>query len=187
MKTIYFITSNANKLAEAKAKISDLDIKIIQKNIGYPEVQADTLEKVVTFGARYIQEKINHPFLIEDAGLFIKYLHGFPGVYSSYVFHTLGCKGILKLINALEIDRRKACFKSVFAYIESNEKPQFFIGKCKGKISTDMRGNNGFGYDPIFIPDGNNKTFAEMDINEKNSYSHRGKSLDKIREFFKNY
>ena len=87
MKILYFITGNKGKLAEAKKKLSVVNLKIVQKNLGYPEIQADNLEEVVSFGAKYIQERFNHPFIIEDAGLFIKQLNGFPGVYSSYVYH----------------------------------------------------------------------------------------------------
>ena len=80
---------------------------------------------------------------------------------------------------------RTAVFRSVFAYGKSDCKPHLFVGECKGVISTVKRGNNGFGYDPIFIPQNSDKTFAEMNISEKNSYSHRGKSLEKLIDFFK--
>ena len=185
MKTLYFITSNEGKLKEAKAKLLEVDIEVVQKNIGYPEIQANSLEDVVYFGVKHIQEKFNHPFIIEDAGLFIEILDGFPGVYSAYVFYTVGCNGILKLLDGVNIDKRKACFRSVFAYSAPDKKPKFFIGECNGKISNSEQGDHGFGYDPIFIPDGDTRTFAKMDTEEKNSFSHRGKSLEKLMEFFK--
>jgi len=185
MKTLYFITSNEGKLKEAKAKLLDVDIEVVQKNLGYPEIQANVLEDVAYFGVKYIQEKFNHPFILEDAGLFIDGLDGFPGVYSAYVFYTVGCSGILKLLDGVDTNKRKACFRSVFAYGAPGKKPKFFIGECNGRISNREQGAHGFGYDPIFIPNGDTRTFAQMDTEEKNRFSHRGKSLEKLMEFFK--
>lgn len=183
MKKIYFITSNKGKTIEAKQKLSSVDLDVVQKNLGYPEIQADRLAEVATYGVEYIQKKSDKPFILEDAGLFIDGLGGFPGVYSAYVFYTIGCEGILKLMKGM--DNRKATFRSVFAYGQDGSKAKLFVGESKGKIAENMKGNNGFGYDPIFIPDGNSKTFAEMTTEEKNKHSHRGKSLDKLLDFFK--
>ncbi|UCH71673.1 MAG: non-canonical purine NTP pyrophosphatase, partial [Thermoplasmatales archaeon] len=98
MKKIYFVTGNEKKYLEAKEKLLKININVIQKNLGYPEIQVDTLEEVVFFGVKHIQKHFDKPFIIEDAGLFIESLNGFPGVYSSYVFHTVGCKGIIKIM-----------------------------------------------------------------------------------------
>ena len=187
MKKIYFITSNKGKVLEAQNKFSTINIDIVQKNFGYPEIQAEKLEDVAVFGVKYLQDRINEPFILEDAGLFIDVLNGFPGVYSSYVYHTLGCEGVLLLMKDFNESKRDATFRSVFAYKEPKSKPLFFVGECDGKISTELLGDNGFGYDPIFIPHDSNRTFAQMKTDEKNSFSHRGKSLDKlINNFGKN-
>ena len=186
MRTIYFITSNKGKVVEVQKMFSNLNIEIIQKDIGYPEIQAINLEDVALYGAKHIQKRISHPFILEDAGLFIDDLNGFPGVYSAYVYHTIGCKGILKLLENFNNKDRNAVFKSVFAFAASNDKPRLFIGECLGKISNIEAGDYGFGYDPIFIPDGEKKTFAQMKTEEKNKISHRGKSLNKLIDFFKN-
>ena len=185
MKKIYFITSNPGKQIEAEKRLSKVNIDVIQKNIGYPEVQADTLEEVVEYGAKNVREKINDTFILEDAGLFIKHLNGFPGVYSSYVFHTIGCKGILELLGDKHVKDRKAVFRSVIAYKKPENPSMIFIGECHGKISNRELGKHGFGYDPIFIPDGETRTFAQMDLKEKNCFSHRGKSLEKLMDYFK--
>jgi XTP/dITP diphosphohydrolase len=185
MKTIYFITGNKGKLEEAKQKFSTIDINIVQKDLGYPEIQAKNLEDVARFGVEHIQKQFDQPFILEDAGLFIDALGGFPGVYSSYVFYTIGLKGILKLLENMNETKRGALFRSVFAYSELGQKPKLFIGECQGKLSFEEKGTNGFGYDPIFIPDGEKRTFAEMKTEGKNSYSHRGKSLDKLIDFLK--
>ncbi len=186
MKTIYFITSNSGKVLEVKNKLTDVDIKVVQKNLGYPEIQTNSLEEVAMFGAEHVQKRFKLPFILEDAGLFIESLGGFPGVFSAYAYHTIGCNGILKLMKDKEGNNRKAVFRSIFAYAEPVRKPILFVGECHGTILDKMQGNNGFGYDPIFIPDGGNKTFAEMSTSEKNQISHRAKSLEKLIDFFKN-
>ena len=186
MKTIYFITGNKGKVLEAKKKFSEFDIEIIQKDLGYPEIQADSLEDVAKFGVNYIQKKFNKPFILEDAGLFIDTLDGFPGVYSAYVFYRIGCIGILKLLADESEENRRATFRSVFGYSEPGKEPRLFIGESHGTISKKTAGDHGFGYDPIFIPYGENKTFAQMETVKKNQFSHRGKSLDKLIDFFKN-
>lgn len=184
MKTINFITGNNGKVHEATEKFKPLGFTIVQKDLGYPEIQTETLEEVAKYGVTHIQQKgITHPFILEDAGVFIDELHGFPGVYSSYVYFTIGLDGILKILK--DSKNRSAVFRSVFAYAEPNGEPKLFIGECKGTISTDKLGIKGFGYDPIFIPEGFEKTFAEMDTKEKNLISHRGKSLEKLYQFLK--
>lgn len=184
MKTIYFITSNKGKVLEAKTKLSKLNIEVIQKNLGYPEIQADTLEEVAIFGVDLLKKRFDNPFILEDAGLFIDAFDGFPGVYSAYVFYRIGCSGILKLMDDKCDKDRKATFKSVYAYCEPKKEPVLFLGESRGKISRKILGSNGFGYDPIFIPDGEKKTFGQMEIEEKNCLSHRSKSLDKFIDYF---
>jgi XTP/dITP diphosphohydrolase len=178
MRTLYFITSNTGKFFEAKEKLRPLGFSVIQKDLGYPEIQAEKLEDVALQGVSHVRKGFNEPFILEDAGLFIDALHGFPGVYSKYVFFTIGLPGILRLLN--EVKDRKAVFRSVFAYSEPEHEPIISVGECYGTISTEKRGDNGFGYDPIFLPKGLRKTFGEITTNEKNRYSHRSKALDKL-------
>lgn len=183
---LYFITSNKGKVLEAKTKLSELKIDVIQKDLGYPEIQTDSLEEVAIYGVEQIKKKFDQPFILEDAGLFIDELNGFPGVFSAYVYHTIGCEGILKLMDKSGNNQRKATFRSIYAFCKPDEKPLIFMGECKGIISDKQKGDKGFGYDPIFIPNNNQKTFAEMQISEKNIISHRGKALEKLCDYFKN-
>jgi XTP/dITP diphosphohydrolase len=178
MKKIFFITSNKGKVQEATEKLRPLGFSVVQKDLGYPEVQADSLEEVAAWGASHIQEGFHSTFILEDAGLFIDALQGFPGVYSKYVFFTIGLAGILQLLEGVE--KRQAVFQSVYAYSKPGKKPMIVIGECKGVISMKKQGTYGFGYDPIFIPDGAQKTFGEMTIEEKNQFSHRAKALEKL-------
>jgi XTP/dITP diphosphohydrolase len=117
-------------------------------------------------------------FIIEDSGLFIDPLGGFPGVYSSYILKTLGNPGILRLLG----DRkdRDAVFRSCFGHFSTHRGPALIKGECKGRIAFEQRGKEGFGFDPIFIPDGEERTFAEMSVEEKNSISHRGRALEAL-------
>ena len=186
MKEMYFVTRNKGKVKEVTQKLKPYDYNIIQKNYGYPEIQADTLKEVAIYGVKYLQnKKIDYPFILEDAGLFIDQLNGFPGVYSSYVYFTIGLDGILKLMKSVPEEKRTAQFQSVFAYATPNGESKLFIGTCNGKIKTEKRGNKGFGYDPIFEPMGYKKTFAEMNTETKNNISHRAKSLEKLTSFLK--
>jgi len=178
MKKLYFITGNKGKVREAKEKLRPLGFSVVQKNLGYPELQADSLEEVAQQGVEHVQANFHQSFMLEDAGLFINVLQGFPGVYSKYVFFTIGLPGVLRLLQGVE--NRKAVFRSVYAYSEPGKKPLIVIGECKGMISNKQRGKHGFGYDPIFIPNGEEKTFGEMTIDEKNQFSHRSKALEKL-------
>jgi XTP/dITP diphosphohydrolase len=178
MKTLYFITGNKGKVREATEKLRPLGFSVVQKDLGYPEVQADSLQEVAQQGIEHVRAKLHQAFMLEDAGLFIDTLQGFPGVYSKYVFFTIGLPGILRLLQGVE--NRKAVFRSVYAYSEPGKKPVIVTGECKGMISNEQRGKHGFGYDPIFIPNDEKKTFGEMTIEEKNQFSHRAKALEKL-------
>ena len=180
---IMFATQNRGKFKEAREKLEKIGIKLLIYDRGYPEIQADNLVDVAIYGTRYLSRRIDKPFFLEDAGLFIRSLNGFPGVYSAYVFKKIGCKGILKLMETEE--DRYAEFRSVIVYKEKGRKAKVFIGTCQGTISHEERGTKGFGFDPIFIPAGSDKTFGEMDAQEKNKYSHRGKSIDMLVEYLR--
>jgi XTP/dITP diphosphohydrolase len=177
-----FVTSNDNKYREASAIIPHLEW--VDK--AYTEIQADSLEEVVSHGVKELIDQGLEDFFIEDAGLFIHSLKGFPGVYSSYVNRTIGCEGILRLLGKQkeeekkEEKRREAEFRSVIGLYSGEI--TLLKGICKGEISTERKGEDGFGFDPIFIPDGASKTFAEMKIKGKNQYSHRARALEKLKK-----
>jgi len=178
MKTLYFVTSNKAKIREASEKLRQLGYSVVQKDLGYPEIQTESLENVVAQGISSIKERFHKTFILEDAGLFIDALEGFPGVYSKYVFFTIGLPGILRLLGGVE--KRTAVFRSAYGYCEPGKQPVIITGECHGTISYEQRGNQGFGYDPIFIPNQAEKTFGEMTVEEKNQFSHRAKALEKL-------
>src|SRR5512137_1086676 len=125
---INFVTSNKGKYAEAQGIFGDL----IQKDIGYTEIQADTLEEVAAYGMKEVAARLDGPVMLEDAGLFVEALQGFPGVYSAYVQKTVGNAGILRLMEGQE--RRNAYFKSVVAYSEPGMDTVMFSGEVHGQI-----------------------------------------------------
>jgi XTP/dITP diphosphohydrolase len=168
-----FVTSNPGKVKEAKKYFEPLGINVYQLKIEYPEIQADTLEEVAEYGLRWLSERIKNPFFLDDSGLFVDALKGFPGVYSAYVYKTIGYEGILKLLQGEK--NRRAYFKSVVAYWDGDI--HMFTGIVKGEITEKPRGSGGFGFDPVFRPEGFDRTFAEMTTEEKNLISHRGRAL----------
>ena len=186
--TISFITGNKHKYQEVLKcfQKENLNYVLNQLNIKTNEIQANTLEEVALFKLNSVKNQVEGSFFIEDAGFFVDVpLNGFPGVYSSYVFKTIGNEGILKL--AKSQNSSIAHFGAVIAYFhEPLDKILIFKGIVKGSISKTIRGENGFGFDPIFIPDTlENKTFAEITTAEKNALSHRGKALNQLIEFLK--
>jgi XTP/dITP diphosphohydrolase len=172
---INFVTSNKGKFAEARGIFGDLE----QKDIGYTEIQADTLEEVAIFGMKEVAARLHGPVMLEDAGLFIEALQGFPGVYSAYVQKTIGNDGILRLME--KVENRRAFFKSVVVYAEPELEPQMFTGIVRGQIGYEARGTLGFGYDPIFYVD--ERSLGEMEITEKNRISHRAGSMRALKEW----
>jgi len=180
----FFVTSNIHKFNEARLILTKYKVATAMLKIEAVEIQDDNLESIAKASATDAVKKCGLPVFVEDAGLFIEALNGFPGPYSSYVYRTIGIKGILKLME--NADKREACFQSVVAFSSPEEEPKCFQGKVKGKISMEERGSSGFGFDPIFEPSGGRKkTFAEMTTNEKNEYSHRAKALRKFAEWYK--
>jgi len=180
-KVGFFVTGNIHKFNEARKILAEYNIATAMLNLEAVEIQDDNVENIAKASATDAMKKSNLPVFVEDAGLFVKALNGFPGPYSSYVYRTVGTKGILKLMQNEK--KRDAYFLSVVAYSSPQEQlePKCFHGKVEGKITYEERGKQGFGFDPIFQPyGGNSKTFAEMTTQEKNKYSHRAQALQKF-------
>ncbi|ABN69941.1 non-canonical purine NTP pyrophosphatase, rdgB/HAM1 family [Staphylothermus marinus F1] len=184
LEPIYFITGNKHKLLEVKPIAEKYGFILVQSNYPKQEIQDSNILNIARHAALNAYMNLKKPVLVEDAGLFIDALKGFPGPYSSYVFKTIGITGILKLME--NIVDRKACFKSAVVLIYE----PFMISvleKTCGIITRNPRGEQGFGFDPIFIPKGSSRTFAEMSIDEKNKYSHRAKAVEKAFSTLKQY
>ena len=141
------------------------------------EIQSDSLEKVAFHKALDAFSLCSKPVIIEDDGLFINSLKGFPGPYSSFVFKTIGNEGILKLLKS----KRSATFQSVIAYCERKDDVQLFNASVSGQIPRKPVGKK-WGYDPIFIPEGQTKTYAQLE--EKNLVSHRYLAIKKFANWY---
>lgn len=177
LRTLAFVTGNAGKVAEMKALLAPLDIEVVADGRGYPEVQAATLREVTEAGAKHLLATgLRPPFILEDSGLFIAALKGFPGVYSRNAQDTIGLAGILALLRDVELENRGAAFQTDLAYVDAAGAVHHFAGLCRGRIADRPSGSGGFGFDPLFVPDGHAQTFAAMDPAEKSRLSHRGQA-----------
>jgi len=185
---IVFATNNLNKLKEVQALIPAHIQLLSLADIGcledVPENQ-DTIEGNAIQKAEYIKEKYGYDCFADDTGLEVEALNGEPGVFSARYAgeQRSALDNMNKLLNALNNTKnRHAQFKTVIA-LQLNRKQHTFTGICKGKITNTKQGEKGFGYDPIFKPAGFEKTFAEMDLNLKNTISHRGNAISQLVNF----
>lgn len=188
MKKFVFATNNAHKLQEVEAivgeKIEILSLKDIGCQADIPET-ADTLEGNALQKARFIYETYHQDCFADDTGLEVEALNGAPGVYSArYAGDAHNSEANMrKLLQDLEgVENRRARFRTVFALI-LNGKEHLFEGIVNGQIIKTRRGTSGFGYDPIFVPDGYTQTFAEMGDALKNKISHRAVGAQKLCKF----
>lgn len=185
-------TNNAHKVTEIKnglpKHISVKSLKEVGITEEIPEEQ-DTLEGNALQKARYIYEKYQKNCFADDTGLEVETLDGAPGVYSArYAGENCSFEdNVLKILSEMQgKTNRHACFRTVIALIIDG-KEYLFEGKVSGSITKDKLGNNGFGYDPVFLPDGYCITFAEMELEQKNNISHRGQAVVKLLKFLSDY
>ena len=191
MKKIIFATHNAHKLEEVSAMVkyfvNVLGLSELRFFEDIPET-ADTLQGNALQKVHFVKEKLGYDCFADDTGLEVDALNGAPGVFSArYAGEPSNSeKNIDKLLDALKnSDNRTAQFKTVIALLQGTD-IHYFDGIIRGKIATERHGKGGFGYDAVFIPDGYNKTFAELSPEEKNSISHRGLAVKKLVKFLKN-
>ncbi|MEM2001383.1 MAG: XTP/dITP diphosphatase [Candidatus Methanomethylicaceae archaeon] len=182
MTSILFITGNEHKVEEANRILSPFGVRLEMLPKKKIEVQSSSLLRIAKYAAYMAAKKLKSPVLVEDSGLFIRALKGFPGPFSSYVHKTIGCEGILKLLSGIE--DRHAVFKCVVAFCSPSAGLHTFLGQSKGRISLHMRGHAGFGFDPIFVPYGEELTFAEMLPEQKDRFSHRGAAFRAFGSWF---
>lgn len=191
---IIFATGNAHKAIEAQKALGDTFTLIMPKELGLTEEipeNGDTLQANAIEKAEYLWKKFGKSCFADDTGLEVDALGGAPGVYSArYAGPEKGSEAnMTKLLAELEAAEaangeisRTARFRTVVALILDGEL-HLFNGVLEGKIAKERSGNEGFGYDPIFIPDGYSKTLAEITLEEKNAISHRGKAMRTLAEF----
>lgn len=184
-----FASNNKHKLEEIKnvvgRKFEILSLADIKCNEELPETR-NTLEGNSLQKAEYVLQHYNTPCFADDTGLEVEALNGAPGVYSARYAgnHRNTDDNIVLLLQNLKNDtNRKAQFRTVITLIGIEAQPVFFEGVIRGEIITEKRGSSGFGYDPVFVPEGHSKTFAEMTLEEKNQLSHRAIAVKKLAEY----
>lgn len=169
---VWFVSSNRHKYAEAKGILGELGIRANHLRITLPEVQSSSQAAISKAKADAAFAMYGRPVLVEDAGLHVESLGGFPGPYSSFAYSTIGNRGILRLVGR----ERAARFVSVVSYRDGRAS-RSFCGTIHGRISRSARGQ-GWGFDPIFMPAGRSRTFAEL--HDKDDISHRSMALSKF-------
>ena len=176
MEKIYFATTNEGKIAEARL-ILGMDIEPIPLEID--EIQSLDPIKVALKKAKAYFKELEKPLFVEDVSLSFSSLGGLPGPYINDFSKALGNYGLIALLRGTE--NRTAIAQVTIVYIGENSQETIFEGKIEGEITKEPIGTSGFGWDPIFIPSGANKTFAEMTIEEKNNYSMRVIAFNKFK------
>ena len=192
-KKIIIASNNKNKIREMKSKLNPLGFDIVsQSEAGYNidvEETGTTFKENALLKAKALYELSKSPVMSDDAGLEVDYLDGAPGVYSARFCGPNAtdndkCNKILELMKDVKDETKRAArFVCTICYIDENGEEHLFEGKCEGKIAFAPQGDNGFGYDPIFLV--GDKSFAEISEEEKNKISHRGLAINKLVEYLK--
>ena len=190
MDTLIFATNNQHKVDEMRSILGSefniISLKEAGIDIDIPEPH-DTLEANASEKSGTIHRLTNKNCFSEDTGLEVNALNGAPGVKSARYAGADNNfeKNVEKLLlNMQEIEKREARFRTIISLI-LDDKEYLFEGICNGKIIHEKKGGLGFGYDPVFVPEGSDKTFSEMEMNEKNKFSHRKKAMEKLIGFLK--
>jgi XTP/dITP diphosphohydrolase len=176
---VTFASTNQNKHREVQSILSPHGIEVEFAQVNLVEIQSDSLEEIAREKAKSAFAKVGSLVIVEDDGLYIDALNGFPGQYSSHAFKTLGNEGILKLLEGSP--NRSAYFRSLIAFYDGREM-SISEGRADGRISGKIT-EGGWGYDPVFIPAGTDLTFAQLK-EKKNDYSHRKRALEKFALWF---
>jgi len=177
MKIEYFATTNDHKLREVSHL---LGYELEKIHLELTEPQEMDVEKIAQAKALEAFQKVGQPVLVEDTGWYFEAWKGLPGAFAKFFMETVGCQGILKMM-ANETNRR-ALVKTAVAYHDGKE-IHLFVGELSGIVVAKERGDSKFGFDRIFQPDGRNKTYGEMSLEEKNALSHRSLAITRLKQF----
>ena len=185
-KFVFFATNNVNKFNEAREILAQNKISVGMIRIKSLEIQSNSLTEIAKASVLDSFRTYKLPIVVEDDGLFVDALNGFPGPYAAHAFRTIGNQGLLRLMRDM-VDR-KACFESVVSYQSLQlSVPVCFEGVSTGEIlheEVKPLGKTSFGFDPIFRPDRSRKAFAQMSISEKCSFSHRANAFRKFGRWY---
>jgi XTP/dITP diphosphohydrolase len=179
-KNLNFVTSNSDKVREA-SNILECSLKQVS-GVCIDEIQSSDIKQIVTHKAKQAFDKLRCPVLVEDSGLSFTAWNGLPGPLIKWFEVSVGCPGLLKMLEGFE---NREAFAVCVAVVFDGQEMLFTRGEKRGEIARSTRGKNGFGWDVIFIPEYHEKTFAEMNSNEKNAISHRRIAFEKLNKKIK--
>ena len=177
-RILFLATSNLHKVKEAAAILAEFEISVRRVDSPKMEIQSNDILEIASLASDELSKRHSGSVAVEDSGLFVDSLNGFPGPFSSYAYQSIGASGILRLLGTSS--QRGARFRAAVAVSRSGHTLKIFTGEVRGRIAHSKRGDNGFGFDPIFIPTGELRTFGEMSIAEKNKQSHRRKAFRQL-------
>jgi len=178
--SIVLVTQNKHKLAELTPLFKEYDMPFETTTLEKFEIRSSDVEEIAGAAARHAFMTLGKPVVLDDTGFFVSELKDFPGAYAAFALKSIGYEGILKLLEGV-IDR-SAKFVTAVGFCDGTHL-ETFVGEMHGAISEQPSGSEGFGYDPIFIPEGFSKTYAELTFAEKISISHRSRAFRKFLEW----
>jgi XTP/dITP diphosphohydrolase len=179
---LLFVTGNEGKVREAREILSYKAVDVRQEKMDLDEVQDSDAETVSRHKAIQAYKKLRTPLIVEDTGLHIAAMNGYPGAMIKHFLESIGMRGIVDFVRGKSSAAEAVC---VVSYCGEDGEVTSFRGSVRGRISSSVAGSYDFGWDPIFIPEGHERTFAEMGMDEKNKVSHRRMALEKLALWLK--
>ncbi len=178
--SVVLVTQNKHKLAELTPLFAEYNVPFETTDLEKYEIRSHDVEEIALAAAKHAYTTLGKPVVLDDTGFFVSALNDFPGAYAAFVLKAIGYQGILKLLEG-EQDR-SAKFVTAVGFCDGVHL-KTFVGEMRGSISESPSGNEGFGYDPIFIPEEFTKTYAELTFNEKIGISHRSRAFRAFLEW----
>ena len=178
---LVLVTQNQHKLKELTPLFKKYNVEFDTTSLEKHEIRSESIEEIAREAAKVAFETLQKPVVVDDTGFFVDALNGFPGSYAGIVLNFIGFDGILQLMT--DKVERASVFKTAVGYFDGQHL-ESFVGAMSGSVARESAGVGGFGYDPIFIPDGFTKTYAELTFDEKVSISHRTKAFEEFLRWY---
>jgi XTP/dITP diphosphohydrolase len=175
------VTQNRHKIVELKPLFQSRGVRFATTSIEKMEIRSERVEEIAIAAARHAFITLKRPVIVDDTGLYISALGGFPGAYAAFVLRSIGNDGILRLLK--DKTDRTAVFRTAVGYCDEDHL-ESFAGEMKGSIAENPVGEGGFGYDPVFVPEGFQKTYAQLALEEKISISHRTRAFAAFLDWY---
>jgi XTP/dITP diphosphohydrolase len=178
---LVLVTQNKHKLKELTPLFNKYEVEFETTSIEKHEIRSDNIEEIARVAAKIAFDTLEKPVVVDDTGFFVEALNGFPGSYAGIVLGFLGYDGILQLMK--DKPERRSKFMTAVGYFDG-KRLESFVGTMIGFVAREAAGVEGFGYDPIFIPEGYAKTYAELTFDEKISISHRTQAFEEFLKWY---